>query len=125
MAHYAKVEDGIVTEVLVVDNSVTDGQTFLAEECGLSGTWIKTSYNTRGGVHYGSDGRPDNKEPLNYNFAGIGYSWDGVGFAEPKPFPSWTFDTTTYTWKSPVPIPQINTRVLWNESTQSWETVTN
>lgn len=125
MAHYAKVEDGIVTEVLVVDNSVTDGQTFLAEECGLGGTWIQTSYNTKGGIHYGPDGRPDNRAPLHYNFAGIGDLWDGVGFSEPQPFPSWTFDTKTYTWKSPVPRPKDSIQEIWNESTQSWETVTN
>lgn len=121
MAHYAKVEDGIVTKVLVVDNSIEDGQTYLAEECGLGGTWIQTSYNTRKGVHYGSNGLPDNRAQLHYNFAGKGDSWDGVGFYAPSPFPSWIFNTGIYAWEAPVEYPIDGRTYEWNESMLSWE----
>jgi len=72
MAHYAKVVDGIVDQVIVADSK---------EWCenNLGGTWIQTSYNTRGNVHYGQDGNPDGGVALHKNYAGIGYSWDGTG----------------------------------------------
>ena len=45
MAHFAKIEDGIVTSVVVVDNDYEEnGQEFL-NNLGLEGTWIQTSYN--------------------------------------------------------------------------------
>ena len=45
MAHFAKIENGIVTTVLVVDNQHESyGQEYL-NGLGLSGTWIQTSYN--------------------------------------------------------------------------------
>jgi hypothetical protein len=46
MAHFAKVEDGIVTQVVVTDNDFpNDGYDWLIENFG--GTWIQTSYNAR------------------------------------------------------------------------------
>jgi hypothetical protein len=47
MAHFAKInENNIVEIVLVVDNSEEHrGQEFLAEDLGLGGRWIQTSYN--------------------------------------------------------------------------------
>jgi hypothetical protein len=47
MAHFAEIDkDGFVLRVLVVDNSQENrGQDFLAEDLGLGGTWIQTSYN--------------------------------------------------------------------------------
>ena len=47
MAHYAKVVDGIVTNVIVAEASYFD--TFIDDSYG---EWIQTSYNTHGGVHY-------------------------------------------------------------------------
>lgn len=45
MAHFAKIENGIVTEVLVVDNEhEADGEAYL-NSLGLEGTWVQTSYN--------------------------------------------------------------------------------
>ena len=90
MAHFAEIdENNIVTRVLVVDDAnENDGQTFLAETCNLGGTWIKTSYNTQGGVH--SNGGT----PLRKNYAGIGYTYDSErdAFISPKPFASWVLD---------------------------------
>lgn len=47
MAHFAEIDsNGIVLRVLVVDNSQEHrGQEFLAQDLGLGGTWIQTSYN--------------------------------------------------------------------------------
>jgi hypothetical protein len=48
MAHFAEIDkDGFVVRVLVVDNSQESrGQEFLADDLGLGGTWIQTSYNS-------------------------------------------------------------------------------
>ena len=123
MAHYAEIENGIVTRVLVVDNSITDGQNFLANELGLGGTWVQTSYNTHAGKHYGADGQPDNGVQIGYNYAGIGYSWDGTGFAAPQTFPSWTLDKTTYIWTAPVPYPTDGLMYEWDEVGKDWKAI--
>jgi hypothetical protein len=45
VAHFAKIEDGIVTQVVVVDNEhEADGEAYL-NGLGLEGRWIQTSYN--------------------------------------------------------------------------------
>jgi hypothetical protein len=77
MAHYAKIENGVVTQVIVAD-----GPDWCEQN--LGGEWVQTSYNTFGGVHSGG------KIPLHKNYAGIGYTFDGVGFAAPQPYASWT-----------------------------------
>jgi len=117
MSHYAEVKDGVVTRVLVVDDSVEDGQTFLAETLGFGGTWVKTSYNTHGNQH------ATGGTPLHKNFAGIGYLWDGTGFFHPKPYPSWTFNNSTYLWEPPTPMPTDDKQYVWNEPTLSWKVV--
>jgi hypothetical protein len=124
MAHYAEVdENNIVTRVLVVDDSVKNPQEFLSIELGLGGNWVKTSYNTHNGVHRGPDGEPDGKPQLHYNFAGIGYNWDGIGFYPPQPYPSWTLNKNTYLWDSPVLRPETGGPYAWNEEQQSWDKV--
>ena len=107
MAHYAKVEDGIVTQVIVADSVVWCEET-------LGGEWIQTSYNTYGGVH------ANGKIPLHKNYAGIGYTFDGVGFAEPQPYESWTLNDKTYLWESPVPYPTDGKLYHWNEEDLEW-----
>ena len=118
MAHYAQIENNIVTQVLVVDNSIADGADFLANTLGLGGTWVQTSYNTSGGVH------ANGGTPLNKNYAGIGYSWDGTGFAAPQPFASWTLDKETYLWIAPVAMPTDGKPYTWNEDSKSWNEIT-
>lgn len=109
MGHFAKVVNGIVENVIVADN---------AEWCetNLGGTWIKTSYNTRGNVHLLG------AEPLHKNYAGIGYSWDGVGFAPTQPYPSWILDEETYLWQAPTPMPTDGV-YIWDEANLTWEVV--
>ena len=111
MAHYAKVEDGVVTQVIVADSQQWC-------ETNLGGTWVQTSYNTSGNVHTLGG------TPLHKNYAGVGYSWDGAGFAAPQPYPSWTKDEDTYLWQAPVTMPEDGKRYQWDEATTSWVEVT-
>jgi hypothetical protein len=111
MGHYAKVENGIVTQVIVAD-----GPDWCEQN--LGGEWIQTSYNTHGGVHSGS------KFPIHKNYAGIGYTFDGVGFAAPQPYPSWSLNTQSYLWEAPVAMPTDDKRYTWDETTTSWVEIT-
>ena len=118
MAHWAEIdENNIVTRVTVGSNDDSDeGYQWLIDN--LGGTWVKTSYNTQGGVHT-LDGTP-----LRKNYAGIGYTWDGTGFAAPQPYASWTKNSDTYIWEAPTPYPTDGKIYSWNESTTSWVEVT-
>jgi hypothetical protein len=108
MAHYAKVEDGVVTQVIVADNKEWC-------EANLGGTWVQTSYNTSGGVNTRPGG-----EALHKNYAGIGYTFDGTGFAAPQPFASWIKNSDTYLWEAPVAKPVDDKFYRWDEDTTSW-----
>ena len=122
MAHFAEVDsNNVVLRVLVVGNDQEErGQEFLANDLGLGGTWLKTSYNTQGGVHT-SGGTPFRK-----NYAGIGYTYDAGrdAFIPPKPFNSWTLDEETCLWNAPVAYPNDGGMYTWNEDNQSWDEVT-
>ena len=113
MAHFAKVENGVVTQVIVIDQ-----ETLNLGHWGDPALWVQTSYNTHAGQH--PEGRP-----LHKNYAGIGYIWDGVGFSPSKPFASWTKNADTYLWEAPTPMPVVEGKVFsWDESTTSWVDVT-
>ena len=115
MAHFAKVTDGKVTQVIVAEPE------FFATFVDSSpGEWIQTSYNTRGGVH------TNGGTPLRKNYAGIGYTYDRTrdAFIPPQPYPSWTLDETSCLWESPVAHPTDDKRYEWNEATVSWQEVT-
>jgi hypothetical protein len=121
MAHFARVENNIVTQVLVVPDSQEDrGNEYLSLDLGLGGSWYKTSYNTIGGVHT-SGGTPYRK-----NYAGIGYTFDSnrQAFIAPKPFASWVLDEQTCLWEAPVARPTDDQVYTWDENTTSWILVT-
>ena len=118
MSHYAKVVNGIVTEVIVAD--ATFFNTFVDTS---PGTWVQTSYNTRGGVHYAPDSTtPDSGTPLRGNYAGIGYTYDSTNdvFYGPQPYPSWTIAAPNWTWTPPTPYPTDGNLYTWDETTKSW-----
>ena len=125
MAHFAEVdENNIVLRVLVVDDlHESGGQNFLANTLGLGGTWLKTSYNTRAGVH------ANGGTPFRKNYAGIGYTYDETrdAFIAPKPFASWVLNEESCIWEAPVamPTPAEGEFYEWNEETTSWDLVTN
>ena len=101
MAHYAQIENGIVTQVVVMNNDEPEPVAWLEKNIG--GEWAQTSYNTRGGVHYGKDGKPDGKEQIGYNYAGIGDTYDKTNnaFYAPQPDPSWVLNKNSYRWEPP------------------------
>jgi hypothetical protein len=114
MAHYAKVNNGIVQQVIVAEPEFFE--TFVDSS---PGTWIQTSYNTRGGVHALGG------TPLRGNYAMIGGVYDSQNdvFYAPKPFASWVLNESTWTWNAPVAKPDDSNNYTWNESTTSWDLV--
>ena len=121
MSHFAQIdENNIVQRVLVIDQAEINTGNW-----GDPASWVQTSYNTRGGIYYTPNTNtpdPDQSKAFRKNFAGISYTWDGVGFAEPKPYPSWVLNSFSYFWEAPVPMPVPNNPPLyvWNEATISW-----
>ena len=121
MGHFAKVVDGKVTQVIVAEPDFFD--TFVDSSFG---DWVQTSYNTKGNVHYGSDGKPDGGIPLRGNYAGIGYIYDQSDdvFYAPQPYASWILNNITWTWEAPIHYPIDGKQYTWNEATISWVEVT-
>lgn len=131
MAHFAKVQDGTVTRVIVADPKFLD--TFVDSE---PGQWVKTSYNMRGGVYYDSatnspaedqsviDG---DESRMRKNYAGIGYTYDSErdAFIPPKPFESWVLNEDSCLWEPPIAYPDDGERYRWDEDTTSWLLVEN
>ena len=150
MGHYAKVQNGKVVKVIVAEASFFNN--FVDDS---PGKWIKTSYNTRGGVHY--EPNSDTPSPTIYqdvsgsvfstledannlgtgsittidqsqtlalrgNYAGIGYTYDSThdAFYAPQPYNSWTLNTGSFLWESPVEYPTDGNVYNWDEETTSW-----
>lgn len=113
MGHYAKVVDGKVIDIKVAKAEYME--TFVDN---TPGEWIKTSYNTHGGVHSGG------KTPLRKNYAGIGYTYDKDrdAFIPPQPWPSWVLNEDTCCWEPPVPEPDFSNGVMhyWDEENRKW-----
>lgn len=101
MSHFAKIKNGIVTEVIVAEqdfiNSGLVGDSFL---------WVQTSFNGN----------------FRKNYAGIGYTYNRVhdAFIPPQPYASWTLDEGTCQWSAPVAMPTDGKQYKWNEATTSW-----
>jgi len=108
MAHFAQIENNLVTQVIVAEQDFIDNHT--------DGTWLQTSYNTNGGVH--SNGAT----PLRKNYAGVGYTYDSVrdAFIAPQPYPSWILVEDTCLWEAPVAYPTDDKMYTWNEELTNW-----
>jgi hypothetical protein len=115
MAHFAKIENGIVTQVNVVDEDYFNDN----RETRYTGQWVQTSYNTQGGVHLLGG------TPLRKNYAGIGYTYDEArdAFIPPKPFNSWLLNEDTCQWDAPVAYPTDGKLYMWDEEQQQWTEV--
>lgn len=112
MSHFAQIdENNIVTNVIVAEQDFIN-----SGAVGDPSKWIQTSYNTHGGEHKLGG------TPLRLNYAGIGYHYDAEldGFIPPKPFNSWTLNTTTGQWEAPTPRPTDGKHYSWDEDTTSW-----
>ena len=110
MSHYAKVNNGIVQQVIVAEPEFFT--TFVDSS---PGTWVQTSYNTHGGQH------PQGK-PMRKNFAGLGYTYDAGrdAFISPRPFASWILTEDTCLWNAPIPMPMDGQYYTWDESLGTW-----
>ena len=114
MSHFAKIENGVVTQVIVVGNADTaNAEGVELEHIGaafcerlLGGDWKQTSYNGN----------------IRKNYAGIGYTFDEVrdAFIAPQPYPSWVLKEQTCQWESPTPMPTDDKRYQWDEATLNW-----
>jgi len=123
MAHFAKIENVVVTQVIVVDDKDTADASGVEKvhigaafcERLLGGTWKQTSYNVN----------------IRKNYAGIGYTYnaDINAFVPPKPYASWVLDNDTAQWNAPVAMPEDAgtgeppKRYSWDEPTTSWVVV--
>ena len=118
MAHFAKLENNIVTQVIVVSNQdILNEQGQELEQKGidfcsnlLGGTWKQTSYNGN----------------IRKNYAGIGYTYDEGrdAFIPIKPYNSWILNEDTCQWKAPVDYPTDGKDYVWNEDTTMWVEIT-
>ena len=123
MSHYAKVDSGIVIKVIKANEDFFD--TFVDDS---PGQWIRTSYNTRGGVHYEPDSNTpssDQSKALRKNFASIGGTYDSVrdAFYAPKKFNSWVLNESTCVWEAPVALPSDGKEYEWDEENGQWSTI--
>jgi len=112
MAHYAKVNNGLVEQVIVAESEFFD--TFVDDS---PGQWIQTSYNTYGGVHLNGG------TPLRKNYAVIGMVYDDSrdAFYWLQPYPSWTLNDDSCLWEAPTAVPDDDSIYVWNEENQSWD----
>ena len=111
MAHFAKVVDGVVTQVIVAEPEFFD--TFVDSS---PGEWIQTSYNTHGGVH------ANGGTPLRKNYAGIGFTYDRVrdAFIPPKPYSKWILNEDSCLWEAPTQYPNDGKRYTWDDDAGNW-----
>jgi hypothetical protein len=121
LAHFAKIENNVVTQVIVVANKDTaDANGVEKEYIGAAfceklfgGTWKQTSYNGT----------------IRKNYAGIGYTYnaDIDAFVPPQPYASWTLNNETAQWEAPMPMPEDAgtgeppKMYSWDEATTSWK----
>lgn len=126
MAHFAQLDDNnIVTQVIVVDNrELIDPHTGEEDEIlGVAfckrlfgGKWKQTSYNNN----------------IRVRFAAVGFSYNEEldAFIPPQPYPSWTLDTETTNWISPLgDYPSLEnyppgSYYKWDEENTTWNLVT-
>ena len=121
MAHFAKVENTLVTQVIVVDNSDAPneaaGIAFCKSLLGSDTNWVQTSYNNN----------------IRYRYAGVGMKYDSTNdvFYYQQPYPSWVLNTSTWDWEAPVALPSDAgpddaenptefVEYTWGEDTRSW-----
>jgi hypothetical protein len=109
MSHFAKIQNGTVVDIIVAEQAFIDS---LPD----AGAWLQTSIRTAGNTH------PEG-QPLRGNYARIGGVYDTVNdvFYDQQPFPSWSLNTTTWTWTPPQAYPRDGHIYAWDESTLSWK----
>lgn len=145
MAHFAKLNNNEVIDIVVVNNNELIVDDIEIEEIGVNFLislfnhpyWKQTSYNTRGGIHY----LPDSNTPSSTQEKAIRWAYAKIGmiyeplrdiFIHKKPYPSWNLNEETYTWESPISIPNKDfiptefkayNHYIWNEDILNWELI--
>jgi len=110
MAHYAFLDNNVVTEVI----------TGIDETELIEGLDTETWYgNFRGQVCK----RTSYNNNIRKQYAGIGYTYNPIAdvFVAPQPFPSWSLDAN-HDWQPPTPKPEEGFW-SWNEETLSWDEI--
>lgn len=110
MSHFARVENGIVTQVIVAEQDFIN-----TGAVGDPAAWIQTSYNTVAGEHKLGG------TPLRKNYAGIGFTYDAArdAFIPPQPYPSWVLVEDTCQWTAPKEKPT-DGYYTWDEEQLDW-----
>lgn len=95
MKYFAKIEDGLVVNIVVSES----------EDTLPTGTWIEYSLDSS----------------FRANPAGVGGSYDSQNdvFINPKPFASWILNETNWQWEAPVAKPT-DAYYAWDENSESW-----
>jgi len=120
MAHFAKLDSNNIVTFVTVGRDEDDENELTAR---TGDVYKRTSYNTRGGIHYGPDNQPDGGVAFRANYAGIGYYYDAtndVFYWPEQPFPSWTIGAPTWVWTPPTPFPTDGKFYKWDEPTKTW-----
>jgi hypothetical protein len=113
MAHFARIENNMVTDVQVLSNDVITNSGVEVEQLGVEflnnlfgGEWVQTSYSGK----------------FRKNFAGIGWNYDKDrdAFISPKPYESWVLDEATCLWVAPIDYPADGGVYTWDESEGDW-----
>lgn len=124
MAHFAKVDKGIVIDVIIADESFFED--FIDN---TPGEWIQTSYNTFGGIHYTDteDGQrvpsADQSKAFRKNYAGVGMIYDKQrdAFYPKQPYKSWVLNEDKCLWEAPVAYPDDGNIYIWDEENLNWK----
>ena len=113
MAHYAKLNNNKVEQVIVVHNNEllvngVETESKGAQFCHdlFGGEWIQTSYNGN----------------MRKQYAGVGYTYDADLdiFIAPQPYPSWILDAN-HDWQPPTPMPVVaGKKYAWFEPNKVW-----
>ena len=132
MAHYVFLDENFV----VIDGIAGIDETELIEEQTPEAwygqfrgqTCKRTSYNTRGGIHYDpetNEPSADQSKAFRKNYAGIGYTYDESrdAFIPPKRYASWSLNEESCLWEPPVAYPTDGQIYTWNEESQAWDSV--
>ena len=142
MAHFAKLglNSKIINVEVVNDDDCKNADGVEDESVGIQflervhgwPLWKQTSYNTKEGKHYKSDGTlsDDQSKAFRKNYAGIGFTYDEDrdAFIPPKPFASWVLNETTCVYEAPVAFPTVTEYgdpvkfyfIVWDEANGRW-----
>lgn len=126
MGHWAEIDgNNIVIRVIVIKEAELDTGNW-----GDKSKWIKTSYNTFEGKHYvpkdhqdWSEESADQSKALRFRYAGIGMKYDSVNnvFYDQQPYASWTLNTTTWMWESPIACPALTQEQIDARNYYTWD----